>query len=70
MAEGKSLQETVKQLQEVVERRYLEAALRQTRGRVGMAARLAGIHSRSMYNKMQQYGIDKAQFKKKDRRET
>jgi DNA-binding NtrC family response regulator len=47
-----------------IERAYLEGILRRTRGRVGPAAARAGIHPRSLYNKMQLYGIRKEDFKR------
>ena len=64
--QGKTLQETMAEIQAVVERNYLEGALRRSGGRVGDAARIAGINPRSMYNKMKQLGLDKADFKPGD----
>jgi DNA-binding NtrC family response regulator len=46
-----------------VERIYLERALARTKGRVGEAARIAGIHPRGMYNKMKQLDLRKEAFK-------
>jgi len=46
-----------------VERLYLETILRETRGRVGKASRIAGIHPRGMYNKMKHLGLKKEDFK-------
>jgi len=46
------------------ERRYLTAALEATRGRVGEAAELAGIHRRTLRRKMERHGLDKADFRR------
>jgi len=46
-----------------LERAYLSAMLRATGGRVGEAARRAGIDPRSLYEKMAQYGLAKRDFK-------
>ena len=39
--------------------------LKKTKGRVGEAAKIAGIHSRGFYNKMKFLNIQKELFKKK-----
>ncbi|MEZ4416679.1 MAG: sigma-54 dependent transcriptional regulator [Gemmatimonadota bacterium] len=46
-----------------LESAYLERVLSETRGRVGQAAERAGVSTRTLYNKMQQYGLDKADFR-------
>lgn len=46
-----------------VEHIYLEMILKKTRGRVGEAAQIAGIHPRGLYNKMKELGIRKEKFK-------
>jgi len=46
-----------------VERLYLQTILSQTRGRLGRAAKIAGIHPRSLYNKMKRLGLRKEEFK-------
>jgi DNA-binding NtrC family response regulator len=61
---NKPLLEVQKDLLGQVERRYLELALEKTRGRVGQAARIAGIHPRGLYNKMKRLGLRKEDFKK------
>ncbi|MDT8391667.1 MAG: sigma 54-interacting transcriptional regulator [Lentisphaeria bacterium] len=61
--QGKTLPEVLKTVSESVERDYLKAILRQTGGRIGRAAALAGITSRSLYSKMKEYGFTKADFK-------
>ncbi|NIN71791.1 MAG: AAA domain-containing protein [Gemmatimonadetes bacterium] len=45
------------------ERAYLIRALRSTGGRVGEAARRAGIDPRTLYNKMKLYGLQKEEYK-------
>ncbi len=64
--EGKTLREVQDSALRMVERRYLEMVLKQTRGRVGEAARIAGIHTRSLYNKMKQLELDKRDFKQSE----
>lgn len=59
------LQDVLNEMQELVERRYIEALLRKTNGRIGRAAEIAKINVRSLYNKMKRYGISKEAFKKK-----
>jgi transcriptional regulator with PAS, ATPase and Fis domain len=63
--EGKVLNEVKEEVMEQVERLYLTLILKKTRGKVGEAARLAGIHPRGLYNKMQKYGLSKESFKAK-----
>jgi DNA-binding NtrC family response regulator len=46
-----------------VDRLYLECALSKTGGRVNQAARIAGIHTRGLYNKMKRLGLRKEDFK-------
>jgi len=45
------------------ERRYLEALLSRTGGKVGETAELAGITPRSLYGKMQRHGLKKEAFR-------
>jgi DNA-binding NtrC family response regulator len=59
----RSLQENLAPAVERVEREYLELVLRQSGGRVGDAARQAGISRRTLLRKMKQYEIDKRQFR-------
>jgi DNA-binding NtrC family response regulator len=59
----KTLPELQKEIMAQVERIYLQRVLAKTRGRVGQAARIAGIHPRSMYNKMKQLDLSKEVFK-------
>jgi two-component system, NtrC family, response regulator AtoC len=61
--EGKSLPEIQKIVMEEVEGAYLRLVLTKTRGRVGQAAKIAGIHSRGLYSKMKHLGIHKEDFK-------
>ena len=47
-----------------LERAYLIETLRDCQGRIADAAARAGIHPRSLYNKMQQYGLRKEDYKR------
>ncbi len=60
---GKTLPAVREQIMDQVEREYLTMVLRRSRGRVGEAARMAGIHSRALYNKMKRLGLHKDDFK-------
>jgi DNA-binding NtrC family response regulator len=59
----KTLAQVKEQVLHLVEKRYLEMILEQTRGRVGEAADIAGIHPRGLYGKMKKLGLDKTDFK-------
>ena len=48
---------------EAGERAYLQAALAATRGRVGEAAKRAGMSSRALFNKMRRHGLRKEDFR-------
>jgi len=61
---NKTLPEVQKDVLDQVERQYLEMVLKNTHGRVGQAAQIAGIHPRGLYNKMRRFGIRKEDFKK------
>ena len=61
--EGRTLDQVKSRIMSRVEKKYLEMVLKKTRGRVGEAARLAGIHPRGLYGKMKQLGIEKNHFK-------
>lgn len=60
---GKTLPEVREEIMEQVERLYLQIVLKETKGRIGKAAAIAGIHSRAMYNKMKKLGIRKEDYK-------
>ena len=47
------------------EKRYLAAVLQRTGGKVGEAAKRAGMRSRSLYAKMKHHGLRKEDFKSK-----
>ncbi len=47
-----------------LEHAYLAAQLKATAGRVGEAARRAGLEPRSLYDKMKRYGLAKEDFKR------
>ena len=61
---GKTLPEVRDEIMDQVEREYLSMVLRQTGGRIGEAARIAGIHNRALYNKMKRLGLTKGEFRK------
>ncbi|MEE4164762.1 MAG: sigma-54 dependent transcriptional regulator [Desulfocapsaceae bacterium] len=61
--QGKTLAEITNSAIEQIERAYLCMVLQQTRGRIGEAAGIAGIHSRSLFNKMKKFGLKKEDFK-------
>ncbi len=61
--ENKTLVQVKREIVNQVEKEYLQMVLTKTKGRVGKAAQIAGIHSRGLYDKMKKYGIDKADFK-------
>ncbi|MBU1739066.1 MAG: sigma-54-dependent Fis family transcriptional regulator, partial [Proteobacteria bacterium] len=46
-----------------VENLYLKSLLKEHRGRINNAARAAGIHSRSLFNKMKRLGIKKEDYR-------
>jgi DNA-binding NtrC family response regulator len=59
----KTLQEARSEVLEKFERTYLSGLLRLTNGRVGEAAKKAGIQSRSLFDKMKRLGLRKEDFK-------
>jgi DNA-binding NtrC family response regulator len=59
----KPLPELKAYVTEKLERGYIERALSATGGRVGEAAKKAGIHPRGMFDKMKKYGLKKEDFK-------
>ncbi len=61
---NKTLHEVCREMIEKIEEQYINMVLRKTRGRVGKAADIAGIHSRGLYNKMKAYNIKKEDFKR------
>jgi DNA-binding NtrC family response regulator len=61
--EGRTLDQVKSRVMARVEKKYIEMVLEKTRGRVGEAARIAGIHPRGLYGKMKKLGIDKDRFK-------
>jgi two-component system response regulator AtoC len=59
----KTLPELQREIMDQVEKIYLQKVLKKSRGRVGQAARIAGIHPRGLYNKMKQFNLRKEDFK-------
>ncbi len=60
---SKTLPEVQRAVMDQVDRSYLERALSKTGGRVNLAAQIAGIHARGLYNKMKHLGLRKEDFK-------
>ena len=60
---NKTLPEVQKEVLDQVEKQYLGMVLKNTNGRVGQAAQMAGIHPRGLYNKMKRFGLRKEDFK-------
>ena len=48
-----------------LERQYIEGLLRATGGRIGDAAKRAGLQERSLYEKMKQFGLRKEDFRRR-----
>jgi len=57
------LKELRRALIEEVDRRYLTELLRETGGRIGEAAKRAGLDERSLYDLMRRYGLRKEAFR-------
>jgi len=60
---GRTLDETLEPIRAAVERRYLEALLEDSAGRMQEAARRAGISRRTLQRKLKAHGIDKSRFR-------
>ncbi len=60
----KTLAQVKQAIMEQVEKRYFEVVLKKTSGRIGDAAKIAGINPRGLYGKMKKLGIDKTRFKR------
>ncbi len=60
---SRSLPELLQEITSLYEKRYLEKALRKTRGHVGRCAKITGLSRRSVTDKISHYEIDKNQFK-------
>lgn len=61
---GVPLHEARATVVEEYEREYVRRLLEQTGGRVGEAARLAGVEERTLYNKMRRYRLAKEEFRR------
>jgi DNA-binding NtrC family response regulator len=59
----KPLKEARREVLEKLEKGYLTRLLTAVNGRVGEAAKRAGIDSRTLFDKMKHYGLDKKTFK-------
>ncbi|MBN2457081.1 MAG: sigma-54-dependent Fis family transcriptional regulator [Sedimentisphaerales bacterium] len=60
---GQPLKKARKNIVESFERNYFTALLHLTEGRVGKAAKKAGIDTRSLYEKMKKYDLNKKDFR-------
>jgi DNA-binding NtrC family response regulator len=60
---ARPMTEQMSELASAFEERYLRAALAKTRGQVGKCAEMSGLSRRSITDKLNQYNIDKAEFK-------
>ena len=56
--------EVRREILERAERDYLAGILTETRGRIGEAARRAGMAPRSLHQKMRKYGLRKEAFRR------
>ena len=56
------LKEVVRSSLEEIEREYLRRLLFKVRGNLSRAARIAGINRRTLYNKLETYGMSRADF--------
>jgi two-component system, NtrC family, response regulator AtoC len=61
--QGKTLPDVKKELYDQIEAMYLKMVLKKTRGRISQTARIAGINTRGLYNKMKKHGIKKEEFR-------
>jgi DNA-binding NtrC family response regulator len=64
----KPLKEARRDISEQVEKGYLASLLTSTNGRVGEAAKRAGIDSRTLFDKMNRYGLNKKDFRTKEKK--
>ena len=62
----KPLKEARRNILEQFEKGYLTNLLTSTHGRVGETAKRAGIDSRTLFSKMNQYGLNKKDFRTKE----
>jgi len=60
---NKTLHDVCREVVERVERQYISMILEETNGRVGRAAKIAGIHPRGLYSKMKALNLRKEDFK-------
>jgi DNA-binding NtrC family response regulator len=64
----KPLKEARRNISEQFEKGYLASLLTSTNGRVGEAAKRAGIDSRTLFDKMNRYGLNKKDFRTKEKK--
>jgi DNA-binding NtrC family response regulator len=63
MALEKPLKDLRKEIYEKAELKYLSHLLQVTHGKVGIAAKRAGINERALYTKMKRYGLNKEKYR-------
>jgi len=63
---GRTLIDQLSELVSAYEERYLRKALRKTRGHVGKCATITGLSRRTITDKIAQYKIEKADFKREN----
>ncbi len=64
----KTLPELLREAAGVIEEQFIRTALEKSHGNVGRCAKICGLCRRSLGHKLKQYGIDKSEFKDRDRR--
>lgn len=62
--ENKTLHEVTRDAVRYIEFQYLDMVLQKTKGRVGRAAEMAGIHPRGLFNKMKELKLKKEDYKR------
>ncbi|HBM15990.1 MAG TPA: sigma-54-dependent Fis family transcriptional regulator [Lentisphaeria bacterium] len=61
--DNKTMPEVITEAISEIEKLYIQSVLTKTKGRVGEAAKIAGVHPRGFYGKMKDYSISKENFK-------
>lgn len=63
---SRPLLDLVKEMTSDLERRYLQRAMKKSRGNVGRCAKISGLSRRSISAKLAEYHIDKAEYKREE----
>jgi DNA-binding NtrC family response regulator len=61
--DNKTMPEVTTELIADIEKLYIQMVLKKTKGRVGEASKIAGVHPRGFYGKMKEYNIKKEDYK-------